>query len=750
MKLFFHRPLALFCFFCIAVCAVFFSFGALPSSAPAWLTPLLLGIAFAVAVAAVFFSKRGIHGSGGLALAMAALGILTGCFTCLRFDASVTGARAFHPDPAVTYRIEGSFTDIRYSGDSSCFAYGTADTVDGKKVPSFGLSLSLTAAGSPRAGDRFSAAVTIVPSSESENDVTSASTLAAKGIFYSAEGEYTGYLGRQTGLRELIASFRAFCSDGFHRYLSEDGAALADALLLGERDSLRDSVKRDFRTLGVSHLLAVSGLHLSVILGAVTALLQKANLRKWVRGIIQSVCCLFYMAICGFSGSICRAGIMYLLFTAVMMLQEDSDSVTTLFAAGTIILLIRPYAVLDVGLQLSFLATLGILSFGREMLRSVKTGRRKSDRLFAYLRAGLAIGIAAGMMTFPVSLRMGGRFSLLTVPATILLSPFVTVLLALFPVALILSVIPPVGGILFRIADAVAGLMLKLVGLADPLHSAVLPIGDRAVGWITAVFSLCLLAALLLPVNGKLRYRLPVGLFLLILVTAGVSCAVPVSPGVNYYADAKNEALLLCSDGKTTLVDISGGGKSMLYPAADSLADLRAASVDRVVYTHLHDRHTAQAKYLFENQYIREIYLPVPRDGGEKDAYTALTRLAERYGVKVYSYDPAKSETLSFGGLHYTPYPTAAVSGRAHPAVAFSVRGKSGTLLYLGSGYPVADLGKARFDATILGCHGGNRTEKGSLSDRFGSVFADTDTILPEALQGSVRPINESKRFVLQ
>ena len=109
-------------------------------------------------------------------------------------------------------------------------------------------------------------------------------------------------------LRERLSRCVTLFSD------SESGA-LVSALLLGERDLLPDKLRLDFKRIGISHILALSGLHLAILSLGVGKLLSLLKVKKKARLVIIILFILIYMALTGFSVSVCRAGIMIIVST---------------------------------------------------------------------------------------------------------------------------------------------------------------------------------------------------------------------------------------------------------------------------------------------------------------------------------------------------------------------------------------------------------------------------------------------------
>lgn len=270
------------------------------------------------------------------------------------------------------------------------------------------------------------------------------------------------------------------------RYLSEREGALLKGLLFGERAYLSEELEASFRDAGVLHVLAVSGLHLSILLGLFWWLLQAIGLSIATTYGVLLPATLVYLTLVGFKVSLVRASLMlafivlgYALAERGLILRRWSDPLQGLSLAAFVILGMAPAALFDVSFQLSFAATVGILLvllWARPRLQC--TLRKLRDRwgnglsryrqfmlwLFekgAYL---VLISGAAQLAVAPVIAYHFHRLYLGALLANLIVVPMVTVALWLGVFFLMLApVAPPAAALLgtaetlwlSRLADAV-------------------------------------------------------------------------------------------------------------------------------------------------------------------------------------------------------------------------------------------------------------------------------------------------------
>jgi len=243
---------------------------------------------------------------------------------------------------------------------------------------------------------------------------------------------------------------------------TEQTAGLLCGLTFGYTGDIPGEVVGDFRTVGVSHLLAVSGLQTTLIVQILIALLGYMKVNRRVSSVIASLGVLGFMTLTGFSASIMRAGLMSIIMTVGMLIDRQYDGLSALGLAVLIITAVDPFAIHDVGLQLSFAATFGIMTLYQPMLRATVKKMREHDKLlkFAAIPVDMAcLTVAASIPTLPSLFVVFKQISTVSPIANVLMvnPALAATLLAGFGV--IIEQIPflgPVAGLSFRFADLAA------------------------------------------------------------------------------------------------------------------------------------------------------------------------------------------------------------------------------------------------------------------------------------------------------
>lgn len=288
--------------------------------------------------------------------------------------------------------------------------------------------------------------------------------LESQGIFITctAEGGFTYLTSIEPG---FAARLRNKMSDGIDRYVGTDGdgyaAAISKCMLLGDKSDIDSYLKDIFRASGISHVLSVSGMHLSILFYAISAILGigrcKRRRRAAVSEVVSCIIAAAYMVIADFTPSVMRAGFMMIIANAVSLftycyrkavpffrrgrreIYGTFDSVSCLMGAAAVICLVSPYSVYDIGFQLSFLSCLGII------MTLKLFSERKSRIRPAFLHpvyTCVLVSVSAVAFTMPVCVYNFGQISSVSMPANLLIAPLMTPLLVLLLFLALFSLVP--------------------------------------------------------------------------------------------------------------------------------------------------------------------------------------------------------------------------------------------------------------------------------------------------------------------
>lgn len=427
---------------------------------------------------------------------------------------------------------------------------------------------------------------------------------------------------------------RRFCERLRSAVGGEEGALIC-ALLLGNRSALSDATVLHFRRSGISHLLALSGLHVSILIGILEWILGRFRVPKRIRIAAVPPLAIFYLILTGAAVSTVRSVLMVAVLSLAFLSAERYDSFTALSVALFCILAVTPYAVLDLSLWLSFGAAASIIVF-MPAVRSIPRGRlwRFLPRPVAKAWQGLVTAVATGLFatcgTLGISVLFTGAVSVFSVPVTLLLSPLVTAALFLGLFALFLP-IPPIA---FLLRLPLSG-MLWLAGRASDVRNALI-LPTSAAEYVLLILSVfAMLAVAILPLKRKRWVTVPLALSALFLVLGSSGVLLPDEPAVTYLHGNAGEALVVTSGHRATVIDCTDGSSGLVSPAVTALSGEGIAEVDELILTHYHSKVTLYLNRLSARVSVRRLRLPLPQTENEKAFAARLEQEAALHGIPV-------------------------------------------------------------------------------------------------------------------
>jgi competence protein ComEC len=204
---------------------------------------------------------------------------------------------------------------------------------------------------------------------------------------------------------------------------------LASSIILGERRLLNKEITIDFQKAGTIHILAISGLHIGILLLFLNFIFLpiKRKFGKTIFLLLTLSALWFYAFLTGFSPSILRAVTMFSFIQTAYIINRDSNIYNTLFASALIMMIFNPAIVFEVGFQLSYMAVLGIVSF----FPILSKGLSKWNYPWKYIGDLFLVSLSAQLGILPLSLYYFHQFPVFFLLANLIVIPLLTVILIL-------------------------------------------------------------------------------------------------------------------------------------------------------------------------------------------------------------------------------------------------------------------------------------------------------------------------------
>lgn len=363
---------------------------------------------------------------------------------------------------------------------------------------------------------------------------------------------------------EMLVELRHQVGRAMDRLLPRREAGLLRAMVLGDSGGVSEEDMSRFRQLGVSHILVVSGLHMTILAGFMQFLLCRFPIRKAVRNALTALVLVLFLALSGFQPSACRGAAMYGVLLLADSTGRRADSLNSLGLAVLLVCLFAPFSGGDLGFALSVLATLGIVVLYRPVYQ-VLAGKRLAGlarRLWKPVAASLAVTAAALLGTFPVQLAVFGGLSLLTPLANLLLVFPSTLLLYASFCGAFLSLLPataPLAAPFVWAAGWLARFLLGAAGFLAQWKGTFLPLTGEVALAVVIGLLLLLMAAGLVGQDRPLRAVLG-GCMAVLAVFGGVFQGWLTQGTVIFAAPAAEESscVVMIQDGKAAVLSFGG------------------------------------------------------------------------------------------------------------------------------------------------------------------------------------------------
>ena len=428
---------------------------------------------------------------------------------------------------------------------------------------------------------------------------------------------------------------REYAEKRIYEYLDGDSAALLLGVLTGNTQGLSETLRQDFRICGLSHITAVSGMHIGIILSLAMSAFAVLRIKRHKIAILFYIALVWFVAlVAGLHASAVRASLMSTLFFISYLLKRDNDPINSLAAAAFIMLSVNPLVLFDLGFEFSVLATAGIIVISPLVSERIKP-------FFGFFTGFLSVPFSAQLVTLPLTVASFGTVPVLGLLANILICPLLPLVLALGIAFLVFSAVAPLAAALGVVLKVLLNIIIFVVVFIAKVPFASFNMRFNAlcaVAYIIVCFSLYFWL-LKKRTKALCSAALASAVFLIFISFASFSTEAYLS-----FVNVGNGDCTVFKAPKAVIMFDSGGRNDSDIGRKTVMPYLRREGISKVdiaFLTHGHVDHGRGFVPLLNDGIIKNIVLP--SDFCNSGLYTEIEAAAQNGGANVYLINEDKS-----------------------------------------------------------------------------------------------------------
>ncbi len=409
------------------------------------------------------------------------------------------------------------------------------------------------------------------------------------------------------------------------QYLKSPNIEILGGIVFGD-DAVAppDYIKASFVNSGLLHILAASGMNVAFVYGFWFFILRRLRVPFKITVISGMFVIVLYTLMTGLGPSLIRAALMLLFILAGKLIDRDAHSVALLALVAMLMLIYNPAYINDVGFQLSFLVTFGLLTTA-----SAVTAGLNDTKIPAWLSAGVLIPLVAQIWVAPIQMFYFNTFSSYSVLANIATMPFLSIISFGGFVSSVLAIITPIANFVCAVSDFVLKYFLDILVWISDLFSnlpyASITTTHPSIIQILIYYLIILLITYSFKTEFSKRIIIAAGALLLILLISLINIPSKNVEIITFDVQNADAFLIKSPKNKYFIIDTGKSG----YKGSSSqakiiilkyLKDRGIKNIEGIIITHFDNDHSGGAVDLMENLNINHVYI----NSYDSSAYTSV------------------------------------------------------------------------------------------------------------------------------
>lgn len=406
----------------------------------------------------------------------------------------------------------------------------------------------------------------------------------------------------------LIYQIQKKIKETIKEELPDETGNLLLAILVGDKKDLSEQIQINFKNSNLSHMLAVSGAHVSYIIVGLTYITQNLIMGKRKGRVFCIFFLIIFMAITNFTPSVTRACIMAILTLVSKILYKKADIYTNISISALIILLYNPYSLLDLGFQLSFGGTIGIVIF----MRFIKK-KQEEPKLLNYIKQMALVSICANIIIIPIIMNNFNTVSLTFLVSNILASPILAIIVIVGFSIIIISIIShSLSNILVFWLNPILNLLIKISSFCSKLPFAKILVVTPYIFNIIFYYTIILYLVNYNNLKQFIKKKTVILLSIILILSNFIFYILPQDLKIYFIDVGQGDSTLIVTPSKKTILIDGGGsesfdvGEKVLLPY---LLDRRIRKIDYIMISHFDTDHCKGIFTVIENLKVKNIII---------------------------------------------------------------------------------------------------------------------------------------------
>ena len=395
-----------------------------------------------------------------------------------------------------------------------------------------------------------------------------------------------------------IYELRNLMKTKIEKLLPKETSGLCLGMLIGETSGIEENMQEDFRDSNLSHILAVSGANVSYIIVSITYIFNKMCLRKRLSKIISIILLILFMLLTGCTSSVNRACIMAILMLIAELLYRKSDVYNNLAISALILLIINPYSLLDIGFQLSYMGTIGIVFLQDKIGSFIKI----NNKIVKYFFEMIAVTTCANLAIIPIMMFHFNTISLTFYFSNIIVGPILGIVVIIGFIMFFISLIfTPISSLIAIVLNLMLKFIIKIAEITANMPfskiTIITPSFFFIIVWYLIIISISYKqkVKIFYHKNNKLIKKI-VACILIIVLIVNLIIKVDKKLKIHFVDVGQGDACLIITPlNKKILIDGGGSefgsfnvGEKTLLPY---LLDRRINKLDYIIISHFDSDH---------------------------------------------------------------------------------------------------------------------------------------------------------------